>query len=619
MIRTIGLKSRGLHQWTSAAAVAQQAYKILQESGAINSFHNPPSVAFSTSNAPSPPPSAAKKSPRHAPNDAIPRSSRNDYSNFRRLVDRGNAAAAMAAFEEYKLVNPSPPRHLYHSIMHLYNTRGQADQVAFLLRELIETGPGPNQHSFGYAMSSLKRAASNGTIPPKVAASRALELFETMISLGIKPNDTLYNELMDHFGKSGEVDKAFELFSRRLNDKIPPNAHTFSILIKACGVAKQLDRAADVLFQLMPHHGAHPSTSAWNGLLGAAAECGSVDRCYEIYQRMVEAGVMPDEHTDRVLAKAFASHPQLAAELVTESRAVAHQAAGIAAAVKAKSGKAESISEQQQKGKTTRNQVSEQQQWSVASSPSKQKPVTVDTWRKPGQLSADALGLGSQMPGWHNRRQSIENEESRLGSTDDDLSSGTRRDTSVPPLGTADFSDQDADTANIAAAMDRLQNLLKLDLHGHSQAAAQMALLRRLEALVEAWPAIRAVQAQHAQHDMENSSKNNNDVLLSRLPEGLVIVTGIGRGSKEGIGVLRDAVISALGPQGLTPERVHNNSGRLLIPWEKLVTFSESHWKNMQREHVFAVARVRYMTLGAGLAGVAAAAFIIPRLAPWLV
>ena len=38
----------------------------------------------------------------------------------------------------------------------------------------------------------------------------------------------------------------------------------------------------------------------------------------------------------------------------------------------------------------------------------------------------------------------------------------------------------------------------------------------------------------------------------------------------------------------------------------------------MQRDHFFSVARARYTYIFAGVAGLMAAAYIVPRLAPWM-
>ena len=687
MIRIFSsLTSKSLNRWANVAALPQQASKYLLEVVETNSGTYFQSATFSSTNANSPLPSRSHpkdtKPTRHwKPKDeTVSRGSKNAYFNIRRSIDRGNAVAALAAFEEYKLLNPSPPRHVYHSMMHLYNIKGQPDEVYFMLQELINTPntEGPNQYSFGYAMSSLKRAAHIGKLNYKEAATRALELFEIMISLGIEPNETLFNELMDNFGKAGQVDKAFELFERRLNNKIPPNIHTFSILIKACALGKQLDRAADVLFKLMPEHGVRPTAAHWNGLLSAAADCGSIDKSYEFFQRMVESGIMPDDHTDRAIAKAFASHPQLAAELVSECRALgkqvqaAHAAAeeNIAAAERADntrtttetSGSNNSVYLEEREADGTKRYKEEQgllekhgattraYNASRGPSPSKQEPILIDGWGKWGELSANELGLAAQVSAnskvddVKKGQLSGKEENCTTANSDSDYSGslgGVRDGTTFegnnnnasssggggrntnegfnnsPLVETSsayssNFSNSEQIYSPVPAAMDRVQGLLYLDLHGHSQAAAQMALLKRLEALVEIWPSIEILQTQSI------SPYGSSNGPLPPLPEGLIIITGIGRGSREGVGVLRNAVLDALTPQGLTPIRVSNNQGRLLIPWDQLVTFSESHWKMLQREHVFALARVRYLTVGAGLAGVAAAAFIIPRLAPWL-
>jgi pentatricopeptide repeat protein len=533
---------------------------------------------------------------------------------------------------------------LYHSLMDLYSRKGDADNVVGLLNKMIETSnPPPNQHSFGYAISSLKKkaAAGSGTVTTtrKTAALQALELFKIMVSdpISLPPNSTIYNELIDCFGKAGDVDQAFKLFHRAVVlDKIQPTAHTFSILIKACAVAKQPDRANDVVFKLMPQHGLEPGTSAWNGLLGAAAGTagGSVDRAYEVWQKMNDAGIVPDMHTERVLARAFASHPQLAAELVSEARILTEES------------KKEKIREKQaidreingeqvikntrMSGTLSQRGVVETQQRDSQPTPppagapmvapttlGKQQPILLDELqRKKQNVSAHALGLAPDLASSFfmekkdkGKKGSISRQRQRQQPPDEEDEEKKDDEDNAPFPYFPDYNKASTSAIN-------LPSLLSLDLHGHSQAAAEMTLLCRLEALVEAWPEIQK-SSQHAQHATDNIDDqfDNSDATNAA---GLIIITGVGKGSRDGIGVLKHAVREMLKKQGLSAHDVPTNPGRLFIPFTEISNFAEKQWERMQREHIYAAARARYATVGVGVAGVVAAAVIIPRLGPWL-
>ena len=572
------------------------------------------------------------------------------FQEFKRSLVRGQPAAASAALHTYHhLLGGTPTRPLYHSLMDLYSRKGDAESVVKILNQMIESNdPSPNEYSFGYAISALKKhppksggGGGGGTDKMSCAAAavQALELFEIMISpkMNLHPNFIIYNELIDAFGRAGDVEQAFTLFHRAITkDKIKPTVHTFSILIKACAIAKQPDRAHDVVFTLMLQHGFLPGSAVWNGLLGAAAGAagGSIDRAYEVWQKMIDAGIVPDIHTERALAKAFASHPQFAAELVSEARILAEESK--------KKEKKEKINEEKKEFALQRdNGVNENmdttstlalqrrlqpQSPSVSidsnssaapSTPSKQQPILLDELqRKKQNISARTLRLvpdffstqreeSTTEPQQPQQQQQGKNEYYQDGNDADyDLPENT---TTSSPLKNGMV------TPNV-------YNLLSLDLHGHSQAAAEMTLLCRLEALVEAWPQISLQieiaqhEAQHAQHDDDANTTTTND----NIPAGLVIITGVGKRSRDNLGVLKHAVRAILTKQGLTAVDVPDNPGRILIPFSEITHFAEKQWDRMQRDHVYAAARARYGGIGVGLAGVVAAAVIIPRLGPWL-
>ncbi|KAL4549103.1 hypothetical protein Ndes2526B_g04148 [Nannochloris sp. 'desiccata'] len=647
ILRRASSTRKTLHIWSNPAIVSRHLSEIFSEYRSEykvepESF----SRSFSSSTSSSP---LDDKQPTSLHNDTtttitIPPSKtsikkiRNAaFQDFKRSLVRGQPSAAAAALDKYnRLSGGAPSRPLYHSLMDLYSRKGDAESVIKILNEMIKwNNPPPNEYTFGYAISALKKNSARAGGTDKMsrtataAALQALELFEIMISLkmDLTPNFIIYNELIDCFGRAGDVDQAFKLFHRALTiDKIKPTVHTFSILIKACAVAKQPDRASDVVFKLMPQHGFVPGAAAWNGLLGAAAGAagGGVDRAYEVWQKMIDAGVLPDMHTERALAKAFASHPQLAAELVGEARTLAEESK------KEKKGRIEKDNDSSFRSgngeiignvditslASQRRQLpapSISESFAAPSTPSKQQPILLDELRrKRKNISAHKLGLAPDFFGKPRGESFSEPQQRQEGGEyqqDDDADYNVADDTSYPPKDTA--------TTHVS-------KLLSLDLHGHSQAAAEMTLLCRLEALVEAWPEISLQlaqhEAQHAQHATTNTNSTNND-LYTRFNNstGLVIITGVGKGSRDGLGVLKHAVRAILTKQGLTAVDVPDNPGRIFIPLEKISTFAEKQWERMQRDHFYAAARARYAGIGVGIAGVVAAAVIIPRLGPWLI
>ena len=523
-----------------------------------------------------------------------PRPSKNAaMKEFKRSIARKDVQLAEEALQRYFTATGPlpPPRHMIHALMdvHIRTQSNPAHRVLVLLDTLVRQrqttlGPGPNVYSYGYSLAALKKGigvGGRGGVPTSPTDTqitnipqKALGLFQQMKSLSIQPNQTIYNELSDIYATVGDVDTCFELFDQSIRvDLLNPSIASFTILIKACGVAGDLDRGLDVITNIMPSFGFRPTeaTAAWNSLLMASTVHSnissnntsgvSIDRSYEIWEGMKKEGVVPDGFTERALAKAFESHPQLAAEMVTEARQMRER----------EGGGGEGMKKQQS------HHIKQSTPLSIDNNSSRSRSSTTTSTIIHNTTQASVLGLAPTffLPSENNKE------------TSDDLS------LSITPDETSSQEQQEQQIMDIDA-------LLYLDLHGHSQAAARMALLRRLEALVK----VRTLLETHT-------------IDTKKFP-GLIIVTGVGKGSVGGVGVLADTVLSALREQGLEASPVVGNVGRLMVRMDDVTEFTTKQYHAMQREHVFAVARARYGVVGAGLATVLAVSFIIPRLGPWL-
>lgn len=167
-------------------------------------------------------------------------------------------------------------------------------------------------------------------------------------------------------------------------------------------------------------------------------------------------GAIPDDCTERSLALAFGSHPALAAEVVAEARQIQHQRRDAAAAAVQQDGEgggsdaagSGAAADADEGGRTQRPPYRLYQH--------RQSALEFDSVSRRSQARSPALGL----PG------------GKEGS--DGAAAGPAA------------AKQDRVAAAEAAEEERglqLRQLLVLDLHGSSQAAARMVLLRRLEAL----------------------------------------------------------------------------------------------------------------------------------------
>jgi pentatricopeptide repeat protein len=343
---------------------------------------------------------------------------------------------------------------------------------------------------------------------------------------------------------------------------------------------------------MVQQRGIAPSSTVANETMDCLGKSGLVDDAFAFFERSITQGVAPSLHTFSILIKACAVAQQAErAHAVVEKLMPAH---GIEPTVAT---------------------------WNNLLAASQGMDGAYATWQR-----MVASGI---IPDVHTERQlaavfasnpfmalELVMEARNLSSSSSKTCSKARYSENAEAINTGDAGNH-LDTSRAAAASRQAplqldQNsdtpmndsnalfekyLEPLDLHGHSQAAARVALLRRLEMLVKA----------------------SEDLCLdSRKDRKLVIITGVGHGSAEGVGVLKVTVRRVLAVHGVEAPEAEENPGRLEICWSQLETFLGTQRQQMERDRVLVLARARYSVVFAGLCVVGAASFIVPRMLPWM-
>lgn len=88
---------------------------------------------------------------------------------------------------------------------------------------------------------------------------KAMELFEQMRQLGVKPNATTYNALINMFLKLEEVDEAFALLEKmRKEDNLHPNMASYYIFIKNLVGRNEIEKARELFDEMKQQPGCDP-------------------------------------------------------------------------------------------------------------------------------------------------------------------------------------------------------------------------------------------------------------------------------------------------------------------------------------------------------------------------
>jgi pentatricopeptide repeat protein len=112
----------------------------------------------------------------------------------------------------------------------------------------------------------------------------ALTLFENVKKFS-KPDEILYNCIMDACLRFDKIDKMLELYDEMLNKKIKPSSITCGIIIKAYGMKGYLGRALEV-YENMKKENIPISSITYGCLINACITNENLSKAFELYEEI---------------------------------------------------------------------------------------------------------------------------------------------------------------------------------------------------------------------------------------------------------------------------------------------------------------------------------------------
>lgn len=118
-----------------------------------------------------------------------------------------------------------------------------------------------------------------------------------MEGVKIKPDEVLFNSLLDGCCRIGLIDVGLMVYRNMIREKIKPSNVTFSILIKIYGKAGDLKRALGV-FEEMKKLGVQPGLIVYTCIIQTCIRQGDVRTAQSIYNDMTKSkGIKGDQLT----------------------------------------------------------------------------------------------------------------------------------------------------------------------------------------------------------------------------------------------------------------------------------------------------------------------------------
>lgn len=138
----------------------------------------------------------------------------------------------------------------------------------------------------------VKHHCRNGNI------DSAFEVIKEMKQSDIsRPNVITYSTLLDGLCRSGKLQEAIDLFEEMVSkDQILPDALTYNILINGFCRRGKVDRATKIM-DFMRKNGCDPNIFNYSSLMNGFCKEGRLQEAKEIFNEMKSAGLKPDKVT----------------------------------------------------------------------------------------------------------------------------------------------------------------------------------------------------------------------------------------------------------------------------------------------------------------------------------
>jgi len=210
-----------------------------------------------------------------------------------------NLSKAFEFLNRMKKCSVKPNEVTYNSLIDVCVRCGELDSAWELLSAMESSGLTPDNFTYSTLIKGIHPKND------KEGLKKVFDLFSEMKSKGkVKPDEILYNCLMDACVRYRDTYKAVAVFNEMELMEINPSAITYGILIKAYGQANQLDNAFRV-FQKMKNEGYNPNTVTYGCLIDSCIKNGAIGKAQSIYDKMLRDGMKANTIINTTLIKGF--------------------------------------------------------------------------------------------------------------------------------------------------------------------------------------------------------------------------------------------------------------------------------------------------------------------------
>jgi pentatricopeptide repeat protein len=189
----------------------------------------------------------------------------------------------------------------YNTIIDAYVELGDFENTWTLFMEMKENNLIPDSYTYATLIKGLKICGLNDGVEKALSI---LELIKSGACQDIKPDEVLYNSVLDICIKNSKIELAEKIFNEMKSKKIIPSIITYSIMIRGYGIIYNIKKAFEV-YEEMIASGMQPNEIIYGCLMNCAVRCSNTELMHEIYEKMKKLNIKPNQIIYTTLIKGY--------------------------------------------------------------------------------------------------------------------------------------------------------------------------------------------------------------------------------------------------------------------------------------------------------------------------
>jgi pentatricopeptide repeat protein len=214
---------------------------------------------------------------------------------------------AVEAFNDM-LTKVTPNDVTFNTMIDVCVRNHNMTEVWSIIEKMKDYGIKPDNFTYSTIIKGLNKDGCDSN-KGESELSLAFKLFENVKKFA-KPDEILYNCIMDACLRFGEYNKMMEVYEEMCEFQVKPSSITCGIIIKAYGMNGMLDKALEV-YQNMKLNNIPLSSVTYGCLMNACIKNDNLKKAFELYQEIKENNIEMNTVLYTTLIKAYSKNRNL--------------------------------------------------------------------------------------------------------------------------------------------------------------------------------------------------------------------------------------------------------------------------------------------------------------------